>query len=208
MDKVNFQNNITKVNAETFITFQNNIEKAINAVDTKATTIDKKTLPIGGTTGQILTKISNTDYDTQWQNPIEVVDNLESTDTTSALSANQGKVLNDKITNLESTEWQNATLNSGVTGFIRYRKQGKRVYVEGNVTTSVPSESRNLTQLPTEYRPKNQNYVFWACSGGRICRGFAQTDGRIVAEWIKNISDGSNYTSSTWLNVRIDYDVD
>ena len=116
--------------------------------------------------------------------------------------------INDKISNLESTEWQNATLYSGVTGFIRYRKQGKRVYVEGTVTTSVPSASQNLTQLPTEYRAKYQNYTFWACSGARICRGFAQTDGRIVAEWVKNISDASNYTSSTWINVRIDYDID
>ena len=170
--------------------------------------VDGKTIPAGGTVGQILTKKSNTDYDTQWQNPIPIIDNLESTDTTSALSAKQGKVLNDTITNLESTEWQNATLNSGVTGFIRYRKQGKRVYVEGTVTTSVPSESRNLTQLPAEYKPKNQNYVFWACSGARICRGFAQTDGRIVAEWIKNISNASDYTSSTWINVRIDYNID
>lgn len=170
--------------------------------------VDGKTIPAGGTVGQILTKKSDTDYDTQWQNPIPIIDNLESTDTTSALSAKQGKVLNDTITNLESTEWQNATLNSGVTGFIRYRKQGKRVYVEGTVTTSVPSESRNLTQLPAEYKPKNQNYVFWACSGARICRGFAQTDGRIVAEWIKNISNASDYTSSTWINVRIDYNID
>ena len=170
--------------------------------------VDGKTIPAGGTVGQILTKKSDSDYDTQWQNPIPIIDNLESTDTKSVLSAKQGKVLNDTITNLESTEWQNATLNSGVTGFIRYRKQGKRVYVEGTVTTSVPSESRNLTQLPAEYKPKNQNYVFWACSGARICRGFAQTDGRIVAEWVKNISDANNYTSSTWLNVRIDYDVD
>ena len=30
MDKINFQNGITKVNADTFTTFQNNIEKAIN----------------------------------------------------------------------------------------------------------------------------------------------------------------------------------
>lgn len=97
MDKINFQNNVTKVNAETFNTFQNNIEKAINTVDTKATTIDIKTLPTGGTTGQILTKQSDTDYDTQWQNPIEVVDNLESTDTTSALSAKQGKTLKQLI---------------------------------------------------------------------------------------------------------------
>ena len=55
-------------------------------------------LPTGGTTGQILAKKSNTDYDTQWQNPIPIIDNLESTDTTSALSAKQGKALNDTMT--------------------------------------------------------------------------------------------------------------
>lgn len=64
MDKINFQNDVTKVNAETFNTFQNNIENAIN-------TVNEKTLPIGGTTGQILTKKSNTNYDVQWQNKPE-----------------------------------------------------------------------------------------------------------------------------------------
>lgn len=201
MDKINFQNDVTKVNAETFNTFQDNINNAINVVD-------GKTVPSGGTAGQILKKNSDTDYDTIWQDQIGIVDNLTSDDANAGLSANQGKVLNDKISNLESTEWQNATLYSGVTGFIRYRKQGKRVYVEGTVTTSVPSDSKNLTQLPAEYKPKYQNYVFWACSGARICRGFAQTDGRIVAEWVKNISDAGNYTSSTWINVRVDYDID
>ena len=60
--------------------------------------VDGKTIPAGGTVGQILTKKSDTDYDTQWQNPIPIIDNLESTDTTSALSAKQGKVLNDTMT--------------------------------------------------------------------------------------------------------------
>lgn len=38
MDKINFQNGVTKVNADTFNTFQDNIEKAINE-----TTTPKKT---------------------------------------------------------------------------------------------------------------------------------------------------------------------
>ena len=42
MEKINFQNGVTKVNAETFNTFQNNIEEA--------------SVPTGGTTGQVLTK--------------------------------------------------------------------------------------------------------------------------------------------------------
>lgn len=33
--------------------------------------VDGKTIPAGGTVGQILTKKSDTDYDTQWQNPID-----------------------------------------------------------------------------------------------------------------------------------------
>ena len=32
MDKINFQNGVTKVNADTFNTFQNNIENAINNI--------------------------------------------------------------------------------------------------------------------------------------------------------------------------------
>lgn len=32
MDKINFQNGVTKVNADTFNTFQNNIENSINAL--------------------------------------------------------------------------------------------------------------------------------------------------------------------------------
>ena len=43
--------------------------------------VDGKTIPAGGTVGQILTKKSDTDYDTQWQNPIPIIDNLESTRT-------------------------------------------------------------------------------------------------------------------------------
>lgn len=31
MEKINFQNNVTKVNADTFNTFQDNIENGINA---------------------------------------------------------------------------------------------------------------------------------------------------------------------------------
>ena len=89
MDKLNFQNGVTKVNAETFNTFQNNIDNAINTVDTKATTIDKKTLPIGGTTGQILIKKSNTNYDVQWQNkPEQQFPKIIKNDTLSSATAN------------------------------------------------------------------------------------------------------------------------
>ena len=43
MDKINFQNGVTKVNADTFNTFQDNIEKAIN----EATTPKKTGIAVG-----------------------------------------------------------------------------------------------------------------------------------------------------------------
>ena len=56
-------------------------------------------IPTGGTTGQVLSKKSNTNYDYEWTNneaTVDVIDNLTSTDTTKPLSANMGKVLGDR----------------------------------------------------------------------------------------------------------------
>lgn len=54
MKKINFENGKTKVNAETFNTFQANIEEA--------------SVPGGGTAGQVLVKQSDTDHDVGWEN--------------------------------------------------------------------------------------------------------------------------------------------
>lgn len=88
--------------------------------------IDNHDIPAGGTVGQVLSKTTDTDYDATWidlpsnyytkeetytktevDNKIpevpEVINNLTSTSTIDALSAAQGKVLNDKIDNLNIT---------------------------------------------------------------------------------------------------------
>lgn len=57
-------------------------------------------IPTGGTTGQVLSKKSNTNYDYEWTNneaTIEVIDNLTSSDKTKPLSANQGRLLSQKL---------------------------------------------------------------------------------------------------------------
>lgn len=56
-------------------------------------------IPTGGMTGQVLTKSSNEDNEVTWKDPVEtqVINNLNSSSTTSALSANQGRALNNKI---------------------------------------------------------------------------------------------------------------
>lgn len=96
-------------------------------VDSKADLINKETWPYDGETiylynGLIVavvadmsmymlidkTKVLETDYsgwkqlDVSAAQTVEIIDNLTSQSTTAALSANQGKVLNDKITDMQS----------------------------------------------------------------------------------------------------------
>ena len=54
-------------------------------------------IPSGGSAGQIIKKASATDYDFSWADAC--IDNLTSTSITTPLSANQGKILNDKFAN-------------------------------------------------------------------------------------------------------------
>lgn len=101
MKLIEWINGKTKLNKTTFDEFQNNIKSAV--------------VPTGGTTGQVLAKSTNTDNDVKWVNQtggITVVDNLTSTSTTNALSAKQGKILNDKITN--ATAYSTKEIDTGM----------------------------------------------------------------------------------------------
>lgn len=60
--------------------------------------MEEVSVPEGGVKGQVLRKVSNTDNDVEWETIIEDV--LDSDSTTKALSAKQGKKLNEKIDNL------------------------------------------------------------------------------------------------------------
>lgn len=112
MKLIEWINGKTKLNKTTFDEFQNNIKSAV--------------VPTGGTTGQVLAKNSNTDNDVKWVNQtggITVVDNLTSTSTTNALSAKQGKILNEKITNANA--YSTEEINTGkkwINGKDIYRK--------------------------------------------------------------------------------------
>ena len=101
MKLIEWINGKTKLNKTTFDEFQNNIKSAV--------------VPTGGTTGQVLAKSTNTDNDVEWvdqKRGITVVDNLTSTSTTDALSAKQGKILNEKITNANT--YSTEEINTGM----------------------------------------------------------------------------------------------
>lgn len=120
MDKINFINGETPINDTNLNQMQDNVENAINTITT-----------------EIEEKIPN------------VIDNLESTSTTEALSAKQGKILNEKIP---------AKINElAVTGTTIYKGSCNDitdtcvVYVSGG------------TDCPEELNGVNYGYLFTKC---------------------------------------------
>lgn len=103
-------------------------------------------IPTGGTTGQVLSKKSNTNYDYEWTNneaTVEVIDNLNSTDTTKPLSANQGRLLNQKL----NYYIEEVAVGKWVDGKPVYRAV---IYYE-NVSTSgvhtIPDYVKNVDEI-------------------------------------------------------------
>lgn len=126
MKLIEWINGKTKLNKTTFDEFQNNIKSAV--------------VPTGGTTGQVLAKSTNTDNDVEWVNQtggIVVVDNLTSTSTTDALSAKQGKILNDKITN--ATAYSTKEIDTGMKWI-----DNKDIYRRVFTATKVVSTDLNI----------------------------------------------------------------
>lgn len=65
---------------------------------------DGEGIPAGGSAGQLLSKKSDEDYDTEWVDipqggggTVDIVDNLTTADPAKALSANMGRTLNEKF---------------------------------------------------------------------------------------------------------------
>ncbi len=92
-------------------------------------------------------------------------------------------------------------------GQLRVRKVGSHVYVAGGVTITPGSSSVIIADLG--YGVKNNNqYFIKACSGSRVARLYVNTGGGLYLEWVLNVSNGSKYTSSLWVDCNIDFWVD
>lgn len=108
--------------------------------------------------------------------------------------------------------WNYVTLSKGSTpgsygaGRMRYMKMGNHVFVAGSVNVT-PGTNITLFTLPVGYRPTSGTAtVIRPCSGTRVARIAVTTDGSFNLEWVKNISDGSSYTSaSIWVECSIDF---
>ena len=113
------------------------------------------------------------------------------------------------------TNWIELTPADGVTtpgehgnGALRYRAEGKHVYLAGSVNVAWDGTNIKLiATLPSGYRPSQGDAVhsFQATGGNKIARIYVAPTGEIYLEWKRNLSDGSSATDNNWLEVNMDF---
>lgn len=113
------------------------------------------------------------------------------------------------------TNWIELTPADGVTtpgehgnGALRYRAEGKHVYLAGSVNVAWDGTNNKLiSTLPSGYRPSQGDAVhsFQVTGGNKIARIYVAPTGEIYLEWKRNLSDGSSATDNNWLEVNMDF---
>ena len=146
---------------------------------------------------------------------INIIDNLTSTSVTDALSANQGRVLNEtKQDKIQDSGWITATLNSAFTNYasdnlVEYRRIGNIAEIAGVVkptaTISGSSEATIFT-LPTEYRPTKSRYFICQGSYRNIWLLAVKSNGIVSLSRHGSGSDNfADVTTSVWLPFNATY---
>lgn len=107
----------------------------------------------------------------------------------------------------EQSIWDSLTPTKGTWSFLRYRKIGKKVIVEGWASAYQWSGSLGDTfaQLPATLRPVSNKYCYLQCRGMRTGRLYVDSNGNVGIDWIVTLKDGAAYTSATWLYFYIEY---
>lgn len=107
----------------------------------------------------------------------------------------------ENITLLSGTS--EATTGGGMRGTPRVRKFGPLVFMEGSVSFNVTGEvDQAFAQIPTDYAPENTKTWMATCTGDRLVRLGVTNKGEVKVSWVRNLSDGSEYTGTiTWLEI-------
>lgn len=109
----------------------------------------------------------------------------------------------------EDTGWVNITPTKGTWTYLKYRKIGETVNMRGHATayTWAGAAGEKVAGLPTALTSKlPANIYFWgSCGGKRIAKMGIAPNGGLFLDSITYIPDGSNVTTSYWLNFNITY---
>ena len=115
----------------------------------------------------------------------------------------------ETLSELKDSGWVDLTPTTGTWNYFRCRKYGKKVMIQGHASSYVWSGSNyhviTKTEIPEEFRTDAQLYFFASVSGKRIAKIGVTTAGNIFVDYVINISNGSDYTTSTWLNFTFEY---
>ncbi len=144
-------------------TFLNKMDKGIDDIDNAVETLDTN-------------KINNSN----------IANNLVTTAEGLVLDARQGKVLDDKVTainsNLAWESWQTLTLLNDWAGTLQVRKNGLGIIqLKGRVTVGVKNFGTTIAQLPTGFNSSYLKNVEFFGATGDLIDGIAVTpDGNLV----------------------------
>lgn len=114
--------------------------------------------------------------------------------------------------------WKELTLSSGVSAYSTnfggstlgepsYCVKGGVCRLAGSVQAAYSGSAVTLASLPEKAWPTGNVYRLTPCGGKRIARIYVNTVGELKLEWLLNLSDGSNYTTSTWVQINLEYPV-
>ena len=108
--------------------------------------------------------------------------------------------------------WVNVAVNGGVItpndnnygdGALRVAKIGSHVFVRGGIYAN---SKTNVATLPAGYRPTvGSVYRLAACGGARVARLRLTTAGLLELEWVRNLSDGAEYSTAVWVDCSFDF---
>lgn len=127
------------------------------------------------------------------------------------------RLLDDKITEMEPTNWVKVTytegFGDGTYGGLRYRREGKHVFLQGTVRGAYTNTGFNqgitIASLPNTFRPKTAIYKLNNAAGSRQARVGVTTSGNIFLDYVVNIQTGKiDNNELAWIDCTIDYWVD
>ena len=94
---------------------------------------------------------------------------------------------------------------------MRYRKKGGVVYINGTfgLKNKTASANKVLFTLPDEYRMSSGFYYFTNTSSGFVMsRYILNSNGQVLLEWIRKLTDGSEMTGDiVWASIDTSYPV-
>lgn len=140
--------------------------------------------------------------DAQQQQTITIVDDLTSTDGTVALSANQGRILNEKITNLDSSvsAVKDKTVETILTGEGSDDELPTTKAVIDYVKESTDGLANNLTCTPKEGDPTKMEWKLIAVDGTVLSTIETDKD-NIISNIVKRPATEEDHTADESINV-------